>query len=103
MLVPPETRTRTKEGKKKEMNWINDAACRGVSLGTFFLEKGKATERYPYQRAKNLCQQCPVQTDCLEYAMLIETDPTYGRHGVYGGLSPDERATLHRKRQQQVA
>lgn len=33
-----------------------------------------------------VCQACPVQADCLDYAVRIGQ-----RHGIWGGLSERER------------
>jgi WhiB family redox-sensing transcriptional regulator len=45
-------------------------------------------------RAKNICSRCPVSAQCLDYAMATERDRLGYRHGVWGGLSPEERAQL---------
>ena len=39
--------------------------------------------------AKKLCNQCPVQAECLEYAMNVKE-----QHGVWGGLTVTERQAL---------
>lgn len=39
--------------------------------------------------AKKFCSQCPVQTECLTFAM--ETNQT---DGIWGGLTPKERSRL---------
>jgi WhiB family transcriptional regulator, redox-sensing transcriptional regulator len=44
-------------------------------------------------QARAICNRCPVQKNCLEYA--IKTD---ARHGMWGGLTEHERAKLTRKR-----
>ena len=38
------------------------------------------------RRAKTVCASCPVQTQCLEYAVASDE-----RYGVWGGLTHDER------------
>lgn len=45
-------------------------------------------------RAKAVCLQCPVRMDCLADQMSYEERHPL-RHGVYGGLDPEERALLH--------
>jgi hypothetical protein len=45
------------------------------------------------EAAKQVCAGCPVIGDCLEFA--LQTMPAAERdHGVYGGLTPTERARL---------
>jgi len=46
-----------------------------------------------YKRAREVCAQCPVQAECLEYA--LEHCLT---HGMWGGCSPIERRRLARPR-----
>lgn len=49
--------------------------------------------------AKNICKgtfdgrPCPLLSECLEFAMTNNE-----RYGVWGGMSPDERATLRKER-----
>lgn len=42
-----------------------------------------------YRIAKKFCQQCPVQKECLEYALAA--NETFG---IWGGLTPQERFKL---------
>ena len=47
------------------------------------------------REAAALCNGCPVITACLEYAMTVEAGMgASGRDGIYGGLTPPERARL---------
>jgi WhiB family redox-sensing transcriptional regulator len=46
-----------------------------------------------YRMAKRLCNRCPVKTECLTVA-LVNTET----FGVWGGLTPNERKTLKRKK-----
>lgn len=43
------------------------------------------------QAAKRVCRRCPVQTDCLSFAL------THNLAGVWGGTSDRERADLRRR------
>lgn len=46
-----------------------------------------------------VCGRCPVQLECLERALEFEGGSgAASRHGVWGGLLPEERATLARAR-----
>jgi WhiB family redox-sensing transcriptional regulator len=76
--------------------WSEQAICSSVDLDLFFPAKGA-----PSAPAKKICASCPVRQECLDYADSIESGaaglPTsYGANGVWGGLSPRERAARRR-------
>lgn len=55
---------------------------------------GDKDEGYHYTRtAKQLCSQCPVQTECLTYA--LEAREVFG---IWGGMTPKERQALRSRR-----
>lgn len=59
-------------------DWYADAACAYVpNPEVFFPTKGNAGTQ-----AKTICAGCPVQTDCIEFA--VESGQTYG---IWGGLN----------------
>ena len=66
--------------------WEADAACREYAHISFFAEPGQSLEP-----AKIVCSLCLVRDECLAFA--IEHDLN---DGVFGGLSPRERARLGR-------
>lgn len=41
------------------------------------------------QRAKEICTECCVRDACLEYALSIRE-----QHGIWGGLTENERREL---------
>lgn len=62
------------------------AACKGLDTNRFV---GTNTTTH----ARRVCAKCPIETDCLEWAM---NDPTL--HGIWGGTSKTERdAERHRR------
>lgn len=72
--------------------WQLKAACRGPQARVFFPpaqfeRKDEKSERE--QRAKSICASCAVRKDCLDYALRIRE-----QHGIWGGLSENERKTL---------
>ena len=72
-------------------HWQQQAACRGSDTGIFYHldnERGPSRRRRELQ-AKQICRGCPVRTECLSWA-LANREP----HGVWGGLSPEERGAL---------
>jgi WhiB family redox-sensing transcriptional regulator len=67
-----------------DVRWMRRAACFGVDPELFY------PERYENARAgRDLCWTCPVQADCLDYALL-----TREKHGMWGGFSERERRRL---------
>jgi WhiB family redox-sensing transcriptional regulator len=66
--------------------WMLEARCLDADPEAFFPEKGGST-----REAKRICGICPVQQECLEYA--LERDQ---RFGIWGGMSERERRRLKR-------
>lgn len=63
------------------MSWQGDARCAGMDVNIFYPTSGQSSER-----AKRICEACPVRVQCLNHALR-----TNERHGVWGGMSPRER------------
>ena len=80
-------------------DWPDQAKCRDSKYDPelWFSEvPGKsriATEHREY--AKAICGLCPVRQQCLDLAMAHESGSHWHRFGIYGGLTPAERARLH--------
>ncbi|MFH8390234.1 WhiB family transcriptional regulator [Streptomyces sp. NPDC018036] len=51
-----------------------------------------ARDRTAIDEAKSICGQCPVKKACFDYALDNEI-----RHGMWGGLTEDERRPWHAK------
>lgn len=68
------------------MDWRHYAACRDEDPDLFFpvSEVGPGAEQV--QRAKTVCARCPVQQECLNYAVEAGLD-----YGVFGASSSEER------------
>jgi len=66
--------------------WHNQAACTFIGGDEWFPEKGGTT-----REAKKVCATCPVQNECLQYALDHDE-----RYGVWGGLSERDRRKLQR-------
>lgn len=72
--------------------WQERAVCRGPQAEAFFPppQFERKLERLDRERrAKAICAQCPVQQQCLDYAVAIR-EP----HGIWGGLNEAERRSL---------
>lgn len=63
--------------------------CMTVGGDLFFNDDDKGQGETRYKEAKSLCKQCPIQRECLTYALENEE-----LHGVWGGLAPKERQRL---------
>ena len=68
-------------------DWMQSALCTQVDSELFFPEKGMSSTK-----AKKVCNSCPVRTQCAEYAI---NSPALV-HGVWGGLSEQERRDIRR-------
>jgi WhiB family redox-sensing transcriptional regulator len=68
----------------ERLEWQEDAVCAQTDPEAFFPEKGGST-----RDAKMVCLGCPVQDQCLQYALDNQE-----RFGIWGGLSERERRKL---------
>ncbi|MCX5052203.1 MULTISPECIES: WhiB family transcriptional regulator [unclassified Streptomyces] len=66
--------------------WWPAASCRGADIETFFPPSGDLES---VRRALMICEQCPVQILCRQYALAHRE-----RHGIWGGLTEETRETL---------
>ena len=65
-----------------DAKWMDWALCAQTDPEVFFPKKGGS-----HTEAKKVCEQCPVRTDCLNWA--IEHNES---EGIWGGMSAKERA-----------
>lgn len=69
-------------------DWRNHAACLQVGHPPFFPD-GTIWAPRDYMPALRVCQGCPVQAECLEFALANDE-----RYGIWGGTLPSERAKM---------
>ena len=69
-------------------SWMARARCRELPPSIFFPSDGAGVEV-----ARRYCAECPVQAECLEYALEHHIE-----HGVWGGASERERRRIQRSR-----
>lgn len=73
--------------------WQAHAACQG-QMGLAFYPplrtERRSVKASREERAKEICQSCPVQNDCLDHALTVNE-----RYGIWGGLTENERKHLH--------
>ena len=67
--------------------WKLDGVCRTVDPDLWYPENSS-----PSWEAKRLCRNCPVVTECLDYALDNKE-----MFGIWGGLSPRERQRVRRE------
>lgn len=72
--------------------WMADGNCRLYPPATFFPSDGVGVDR-----ARKICNGCPVAAPCLEYALERRID-----HGVWGGCSERERRRILKRRRMTV-
>jgi len=69
-------------------DWRMRAACAEIGHQPFFPE-GTSWPRISYEPALKVCRSCPVQAECLEWALAADE-----RYGVWGGKTPEERSAI---------
>ena len=72
-----------------DTQWFERAACKGLNPDMFHPKRGGSTTQ-----AKAVCAVCPVQPDCLEYALV-----TGERFGIWGGVTEKQRKRMRVARQ----
>lgn len=85
--------------------WARDAECQKYDPDLWFPDPSvnpptPATEEARWGFALSVCREdCPVIAECLEFVMRMEASTSARfRAGVWGGLTPEARAALYRKR-----
>jgi WhiB family redox-sensing transcriptional regulator len=73
-------------------DWRAQAACRSVDANLFFPTGSTGPALAQLQAAKAFCRSCPVQRDCLEFALQTNQE-----NGVWGGQDETERRRLRRE------
>lgn len=75
-----------------DYSWRGHAICRDTDPELFFPVGTTGYALLQIARAKEVCTQCPVRGDCLQYALETNQDS-----GIWGGTSEDERRILRRQ------
>lgn len=75
---------------------IADRNCATIHRELFF----PAKTDYPGEKeAQRACHGCPALDVCLEFALTVEEGVGLsGRHGIYGGTTPRQRAEIARRK-----
>lgn len=73
-------------------DWRSRSACLDENPELFFPIGTTGPAVTQVDEAKRVCGQCEVRAQCLAWALEENQD-----HGVWGGLSEDERRSLRRR------
>ncbi len=73
--------------------WRDQALCRDTDPELFFPVGTTGTALVQIDRARQVCGECPVRIECLDFALDTNQDS-----GVWGGLSEEERRVIRRQR-----
>jgi WhiB family transcriptional regulator, redox-sensing transcriptional regulator len=79
-------------GIKIPMDWRDRSACLDEDPELFFPIGNTGPAILQIEEAKAVCRRCEVREQCLAWALEAGQD-----HGVWGGLSEDERRALKRR------
>lgn len=79
--------------------WDAQAACRGLNPRLFFPGPVSNASIAQAERARAVCDRCPVRLLCLDDALIMEKgEKAADRVGIRGGLDGRERFALQRGR-----
>jgi WhiB family redox-sensing transcriptional regulator len=70
------------------VNWREDAACRNAAPELFFQISTARAALLQIGQSKRICQTCPVQTQCLAWALRHQV-----AHGVWA--APPKTSGAH--------
>ncbi|MDR0960158.1 MAG: WhiB family transcriptional regulator [Propionibacteriaceae bacterium] len=74
------------------MDWRDQAACLTENPELFFPVGNTGPALLQIEEAKKVCNRCDVRDKCLHWALEAGQD-----HGVWGGMSEDERRAMKRR------
>lgn len=98
--MPVQTNTMPLDPRPDDWAWQQKGLCREVTSDIFFYEDQERGENKQARisQARAICSICPVKNECLEFS--IRTNQS---HGMWGGLTQDERKELIDGRQATAA
>ena len=75
-----------------DYTWRSRSICRDTDPDLFFPVGTTGQALLQIARAKEVCGECPVSTECLEYALETNQDS-----GIWGGLDEEQRRAIRRQ------
>lgn len=85
--------------RSQAMPDLSAGACTVGDPESFFPPGSSYIYLREIEAAKAVCRSCVVLDDCREWAIASEE----AEHGIWGGLSEDERRALRRRGNRQAA
>lgn len=76
-------------------DWSSSAACGSAEPDLFFPVSASASNLTQVTEAKALCGICLIRRECLDFAVR-----TRQMHGIWGGMTEEERYPLIRARRE---
>jgi WhiB family redox-sensing transcriptional regulator len=73
--------------------WRDHALCRDTDPELFFPIGTTGFALLQLEKARHVCGECLVRSECLEFALDTNQDS-----GIWGGLSEEERRVIRRQR-----
>ena len=74
-----------------DYGWRTRSICRDTDPDLFFPVGTTGQALVQIERAKEVCAECPVHDDSLQYALDTNQDS-----GIWGGRSEEERRNIRR-------
>jgi WhiB family redox-sensing transcriptional regulator len=74
-----------------DYEWRKHSLCRDTNPDLFFPVGTTGAALVQIEEAKAVCRVCPVQAECLNFALTTNQDS-----GIWGGTSEEERRKLRR-------
>ena len=88
-------------GHRVTADWTIDALCASIDGDLWYTDPEGAGTGMEGRTAIRICGDCPVQAQCLHAAMRLEQGMgRKSRFGIWGGLTPTQRATLDHTRRE---
>ena len=75
-----------------DYSWRIDAICKDTDPELFFPVGTTGQALLQIDRAKQVCDECPVKIECLDFAIETNQDS-----GIWGGTSEEERRQIRRQ------
>lgn len=76
-----------------DYSWRTNALCADTDPELFFPIGTTGQALLQIAKAKEVCAECTVKSECLEFALETNQDS-----GIWGGTSEDERRGIRRER-----
>ena len=74
-----------------DYSWRSGSLCRDTDPDLFFPVGTTGHALTQIARAKEVCDECPVANECLQFALETNQDS-----GIWGGTSEEERRVMRR-------